>query len=178
MATVSLKPLRIPDRLELHPHELPPGHAHACAYVGTLPHPQFHVRLSMDNLRGSKEPQLVIQIFPRFSNPNPEHDAPVRPVSQMTDTFHQVTIPLHDPRKVATQDFNRATINRIHQKHAVALEGAAVLGEQFRKKENLVAIINAAILADDHGRGDAFADIMRLAKNALFRWNPSRTGPS
>ncbi len=171
MAGIPLKPLRIPQKVVLSPHEMPPGHAHQCAYVGSLPHDQFHVILSVDNIAHADKPQLVVQIFPRFKNSNPDRESVPKVFSQMTDSHHQVTIPLNAPQRPVTQDFNHATIGRIRVKHEMALSGAATLGARFMEKNNLVALVQALTLKLGMSHfGDDFTSIKKVAQSALSAW--------
>lgn len=178
MSSVRLEPLVIPRLVDVVPHELPPGHGHRCAYVGTIPHRQFHIRVSLDALHGREKPQLVVQIFPVFSNPNPENPVHSPSYSQMTGTFHQVTVPLSNPRECSVESFNRATLSRMKKTHGVALEGAARLGRVFTDKDTLLALFRVVGLTDSQGRGDDFQDIVRIAQRKLSLWTPKGAKPS
>ena len=164
--------IQIPRTIHLSVHDLPPGHAHQCAYVGRLPHSSFHIRLSLDKF--SDRPRLVVQLFPRVQDPNPERPPRRRIVSQMFDTHHQIIIPLDTPRRPQTESHNRATLNTIKVQHATKLTEAAELGRQFQKREVLLALLNAFSLVpvDPPAFGDDYADIIRIGKRALSLWNP------
>lgn len=167
----------VPETIKLSVHEMPPGHGHRCAYVGGFDREKFHVRVSLDQIRGGSrpEPHLTLQIFPKFTDPFPERDASFKPFSQLLDTHHEVLIPLLNPRKPSVRDYNRATLGSTRKTHAVALEGAANLGESLRTKERLYELFQSLRLkVDSNPFSDDFNDILKVAKNKLADWMSRR----